>query len=164
MADMDLTVLAQIVKRFEGLHKVATRTPTVTVIPYVCPAGILTIGYGHTKNVKRGQVITLLEAEGLLQKDLKIAVASALSLSPVLAVTSETKLLAIADFIFNLGAGRYKASTLRRRVNQQDWDEAAYELGRWVWGGGKKLPGLVARRAAEIALILHDDEEARSAG
>jgi lysozyme len=154
---MDLTALAQLVKRFEGLHKVATRTPTVTVIPYVCPAGILTIGYGHTKGVTRGQVITLLEAEALLQKDLKIAVASAISSSPVLAVTSETKLFAIADFIFNLGAGRYKASTLRRRVNQEDWDEAAYELSRWVYGGGKKLPGLVARRHAEIALLAQDE-------
>lgn len=154
---MDLTALAQLVKRFEGLHKVATRKPTVTVIPYVCPAGILTIGYGHTKGVTRGQVITLLEAEALLQTDLKSAVTSAISWSPVLAVTSETKLFAIADFIFNLGAGRYKASTLRRRVNQEDWDEAAYELSRWVYGGGKKLPGLVARREAEIALLAQEE-------
>lgn len=153
---MDLTALALLVKRFEGLHKVATRTPTVTVIPYVCPAGILTIGYGHTKGVRPGQVISLLEAEKVLATDLKIATASAISLSPVLGATSETKLFAIADFIFNLGAGRYKASTLRRRVNQEDWDEAAYELSRWVYGGGKKLPGLVARREAEIALLAQE--------
>ncbi len=151
---MDLTVLAQLVRRFEGLHKVATTRPTVTVIPYVCPAGILTIGYGHTKNVKRGDVISVPEAETLLQQDLKLSVAQAVRYSPLLVVAgSETKLFAIADFIFNLGAGRYEASTLRRRVNQQDWTEAAYELRRWVWGGGKKLPGLVARREAEVALL-----------
>lgn len=151
---MDLTVFAQLVRSFEGLHKIAHRTPTISVIPYVCPAGILTIGYGHTKGVYTGQSITVPEANALLNQDLQIAVAQALIQSPGLAATSETnKLFAIADFIFNLGAGRYKASTLRRRVNQEDWEEAAIELRRWVYGGGKKLPGLIARREAEIALI-----------
>lgn len=153
---MDLTAFAQLVRKFEGLHKIAQRKPTVTVIPYVCPAGILTIGYGHTKGVTLGQVISQWEAEVLLERDMKTAIASAISQSPVLGATSETKLFAIADFIFNLGAGRYKASTLRRRVNQEDWDAASYELRRWVYGGGKKLPGLIARREAEVVLLGQD--------
>ena len=60
---------------------------------------------------------------------------------------------AIVDFTFNLGAGRLQTSTLRRRVNQRDWTAAGQELRRWVYGGGKVLPGLVARRAAECALL-----------
>ncbi|MNT71255.1 Lysozyme RrrD [compost metagenome] len=55
------------------------------------------------------------------------------------------RLAAIIDLTFNLGAG----STLRRRVNQQDWSSAAYELRRWVYGGGN-----VTRREAEVALLL----------
>ena len=58
------------------------------------------------------------------------------------------------DFTFNLGAGRLQTSTLRRRVNQRDWTAAGQELRRWVYGGGKVLPGLVTRREAEVALIL----------
>jgi lysozyme len=62
-------------------------------------------------------------------------------------------LTAIVDFTFNLGAGRLRTSTLRRRINQLDWASAALELRKWVHGGGRVLPGLVARRQAEIALM-----------
>jgi len=57
------------------------------------------------------------------------------------------------DFTFNLGGGLSQTSTLRRRVNQRDWAAAAKEVRRWVHGGGKVLPGLVARRSAEIVLL-----------
>ena len=53
----------------------------------------------------------------------------------------------------NLGAGRLQTSTLRRRVNQRDWTAAATELRRWIYGGGKVLPGLLARREAEVRLL-----------
>lgn len=71
----------------------------------------------------------------------------------MLATEPEGRLAAIVDFTFNLGAGRLQTSTLRRRVNQRDWAAAATELRRWVYGGGKVLPGLVARREAEIAWV-----------
>ena len=71
----------------------------------------------------------------------------------MLVTESEGRLAAIVDFTFNLGAGRLQTSTLRRRINQRDWAAAATELRRWVYGGGKVLPGLVARRAAECALL-----------
>lgn len=58
------------------------------------------------------------------------------------------------DFTFNLGAGRLQTSTLRRRVNERDWSAAAKELCRWVYGGGRVLSGLVARRAAEAESVL----------
>ncbi len=78
---------------------------------------------------------------------------AALRYCPVLATEPESRLAAIVDFTFNLGAGRLQTSTLRRRVSQRDWSAAASELRRWVYGGGRLLPGLVARREGECRLI-----------
>jgi len=75
---------------------------------------------------------------------------------PVLATEPEGRLAAIVDFTFNLGAGRLQTSTLRRRINQRDWIAAATELRRWVYGGGKVLPGLITRREAEVGLLLRN--------
>jgi lysozyme len=72
---------------------------------------------------------------------------------PVLATEPEGRLAAIVDFTFNLGAGRLQTSTLRRRVNQRDWIAAGQELRRWVYGGGRVLPRLLARREAEAHLL-----------
>ncbi len=72
----------------------------------------------------------------------------------MLATEPEERLVAIVDFTFNLGAGRLQTSTLRRRVNQRDWGAAGHELRRWVYGGGKMLPGLVSRRETEVAWLL----------
>ena len=69
------------------------------------------------------------------------------------ATEPESRIAAIVDLTFNLGAGRLQTSTLRRRINQRDWSAAATELRRWVYGGGKVLPGLFARREAEISLL-----------
>ena len=93
------------------------------------------------------------EAEVYLAHDLQTALAATLRYCPVLATESDGRLAAIVDFTFNLGAGRLQTSTLRRRVNQRDWTAAANELRRWAYGGGRVLPGLVARRAAECALL-----------
>jgi lysozyme len=60
---------------------------------------------------------------------------------------------AILDFAYNLGLGRLQTSTLRRCINAQDWTGAVEQLNKWIRGGGKVLPGLVARRAAESQLI-----------
>jgi len=65
----------------------------------------------------------------------------------------EVWLGAICDFVFNLGAGRLQSSTLRRKINTEEWDDVPYELSRWVYGGGKKLRGLVLRREAESAFF-----------
>lgn len=86
--------------------------------------------------------------------DLQTALAATLRYCPVLGTESEVRLAAIVDFTFNLGPGRLQTSTLRRRVNQRDWTAAASELRRWVYGGGKVLTGLVARREAERVLLL----------
>lgn len=147
------TTAIELAKRFEGFHRVA-RTDPGRAQPYICPAGYWTIGYGHLCDPKHPP-ITETEAEDYLADDLQTALAATLRYCPVLATEPEGRLAAIVDFTFNLGAGRLQTSTLRRRINQRDWSAAAVELGRWVRGGGRVLPGLVARRAAEITLLLH---------
>jgi len=138
-------------KRFEGFHRVPRSDPG-RAHPYVCPAGYWTIGYGHLCDPKHPP-ITEAEAEAYLAQDLKVALAATLRYCPVLATEPEGRLAAIVGFTFNLGVGRLQTSTLRRRVNQQDWNAVGAELRRWVYGGGKVLPGLVVRRQTEAALI-----------
>ncbi len=140
-------------KRFEGFERKAKRGIEITAVPYICPAGYWTIGYGHLCDPKHPPV-TEAEAEIYLASDLQKALAATLRYCPVLATEREERLAAIVDFTFNLGAGRLQTSTLRRRVNQRDWIVAGQELRRWVYGGGKVLPGLVARREDEALLLM----------
>ncbi|MCO4036299.1 glycoside hydrolase family protein [Pseudomonas aeruginosa] len=142
-------------KRFEGFHRVPKSDPLRRAHPYICPAGYWTIGYGRLCKPDHPP-ISEDEGEAYLRQDLRTALAATLRYCPVLATEPEGRLAAIADFTFNLGAGRLQTSTLRRRINQRDWPAAATELRRWVYGGGKVLPGLVTRREAEVALLLRN--------
>lgn len=120
-------------------------------MPYVCPAGVLTAGWGSTgPDVVPGLAWTQDYADRRLQQDAERFARGTCALCPGL---SGDALCAIADFSYNLGIGRLKASTLRRKLNAGDYDAAAIELRKWVNGGGRKLPGLVLRREAEIALL-----------
>lgn len=143
-------------KRFEGFERRAKRGVEIAAIPYICPAGFWTIGYGHLCDPKHPP-ITEGEAEVFLAHDLQSALDATLRYCPVLATEPEGRLAAIVDFTFNLGAGRLQTSTLRRRVNQRDWVAAGQELRRWVYGGGRVLPGLVMRREAEAAWLLGNE-------
>lgn len=60
---------------------------------------------------------------------------------------------ALVDFCYNLGEGKLRASTLRRRIRERRWQDVPVELRKWVLGGGRRLPGLIARREAEIRYI-----------
>lgn len=142
----------ELAKRFEGFHRVPKSDPLRRAHPYLCPAGFWTVGYGHLCDPAHPP-ITETEAEVYLTRDLQAALAATLRLCPVLATEPENRLAAIMDFTFNLGAGRLQTSTLRRRINQRYWISASQELRRWVYGGGKVLPGLVARRVAEVLLM-----------
>ncbi|MCA9130858.1 MAG: lysozyme [Planctomycetales bacterium] len=146
------TTAIELAKRFEGFHRVARADPS-RAQPYICPAGYWTIGYGHLCEPKHPP-ITEGEAEYYLKRDLQTALAATLRYCPVLATEPEGRLAAIVDFTFNLGAGRLQTSTLRRRVNQRDWPAAGQELRRWVHGGGRILPGLFARREAEVTFLM----------
>ena len=139
-------------KRFEGFHRTRKASPGLAH-PYLCPAGFWTIGYGHRCGSDHAP-IDQSQAEAYLVADLQSALHATLRHCPVLATEPERRLAAIVDFTFNLGAGRLQTSTLRRRINQRDWAAAATELRRWVYGGGKVLPGLVNRREAEAAWLL----------
>ena len=130
----------EIAKHFEGLRCRAYRDP----------AGILTIGYGHTKGVKEGMIISPTHAGELFEGDWALAQLQTLRLCPRI---QGNHLDALTDFVFNLGSGRLAASTLRRLVNRGDWVRAADEFPKWCWGGGKKLSGLVLRRRAEDLLF-----------
>jgi lysozyme len=141
----------ELAKQFEGFHRVPKEDPG-RARPYVCPAGYWTIGYGHLCNPTHPP-ITAAEGEAYLAQDLMTALKATLRYCPVLATEPEGRLAAIVDFTFNLGAGRLQTSTLRRRINQRDWAGAASEVQRWVFGAGRVLPGLVARRRAEVDLL-----------
>ena len=150
---MDLPQAAiDLAKRFEGFHRVPTHDPH-RAYPYICPAGYWTIGFGHLCQPEHSP-ITEEEGESYLAQDLQTALSATLRYCPVLATESERRLAAIVDFTFNLGAGRLQTSTLRRRINQREWSAAGTELGRWVRGGGRVLPGLVVRRQAEVHMLI----------
>lgn len=138
-------------KQFEGFHRVPKVDPG-RAHPYICPAGYWTIGYGHLCDPTHPP-ITVDEAVLYLARDLQTALAATLRYCPVLAEEPGGRLAAIVDFTFNLGAGRLQTSTLRRRVNQRDWLGVTQELSRWIYGGGKVLPGLAIRRQAEITIM-----------
>ena len=130
-----------IIKQYEGLKLEA----------YLCPAGIPTIGYGHTRGVKLGQKISAAQAEVFLDHDYEEAEDAVKRLITV--PLTDNQLGALTSFVFNLGEGRLLGSTLRRKLNSGDYKGAAAEFDKWVYSGGKKLNGLIARRAAERKLF-----------
>lgn len=141
-----------LVKRFEGFYQVPHEDP-LHAYPYRCPAGFWTIGYGHLCEATHPP-ITQAQADQYVLDDLEIALAATLRHCPGLATEPESRLAAIVDFTFNLGGGRLQTSTLRWQINQGNWRSAARELRRWVYSGGKMLPGLVLRREVEAAYLL----------
>ena len=114
-------------------------------------AGVWTIGYGHTgKDVYQGLVWTQEQADDALQHDLNTAAALLAMYSPGL---TDGPLVALTDFVFNLGIGNYRTSTLCKCVTVQDWDGAKAQIVTWDHSSGKVIPGLLRRREAEAALL-----------
>ena len=140
--------LLALLRHYESLAKVKKDG---LVYPYLCPAGIPTIGYGHVIPSMDYGPITRDAAEAMLVEDVRVRIPPTISLSPNL---SGGRLDAIVSFVFNCGLNRYKASTLRKRIQSEDWPGAAKELRKHVYGGGKRLPGLVLRREAEAQMLL----------
>ena len=90
------------------------------------------------------------EAGTLLRRDVATAERAVLRLIAV--PLGDGQFDALVSFTFNLGAGALQRSTLRRKVNREAHDHVPAEFRRWVWGGGRKLPGLVRRREAEAVM------------
>jgi len=137
---------------FEGLARVGRDG---LVYPYICPAGYATQGYGLRVAGLHVAPCTVAQARARLRAVLPLYVGHALRLSPGLA-HYPGRLAAVADFIFNLGPAAYAGSTLRKKVNARDWAGAEREFAKWIYGGGRVLPGLVRRRAAEVLLFRQD--------
>ena len=146
---MNLELAAALCKQFEGFRSK----------PYLCPANVATIGYGSTYYADKRKVtledppMSQEEAHALLMIELEHTyLPGVLRNCPILA-TDERKCNAIVDIAYNLGVGRVQTSTLKRKINAQDWEGAQEQLMLWTKGGGKVLPGLLKRRKAECLLL-----------
>jgi lysozyme len=147
--------------------------------PYLCPAHIWTIGYGHVLyqeqirlpvvsdnpnvvirkkfSLRQGdnRVWTKTEIDELFRADVATFERGVLRLVPGV-VGRQGSFDALVSFAFNAGLGNLQRSTIRMRANRGDWEGAADAFRAWTKGGGKVLPGLVKRREAEIALFLQN--------
>lgn len=133
---------AQVIKQFEGLR----------LHSYICPAGKLTVAYGHTGNdVRPNTVVTEDQADALLLADM--VEADSCITDKVKVALNENQRAAIISFVFNLGCWAFSQSSLLRFINAGEFASAAAELPKWCHAGGMVLPGLVKRRAAERKLF-----------
>lgn len=155
---------AELAKKHEGLY---TLKDDGLVYAYHDPVGYPTIGYGNLLSmVKYGDLSqyepkTVEECEKDLEQELAKKAAIVLGMSPVLAKPENAyRLVAITDFAFNLGEGNYKKSTLKKRVDAEDWENAVVEIKKWDKAGGIVMGGLVKRRADEAALLARKVENA----
>ena len=146
--------------------------------PYLCPAHIWTIGYGHVlyQEQIRLPVVRIEGYTGLLRKEYPLKMEDnrvwtkeeidqlfrtdvgsfergVLRLVPAV-VGRQGSFDALVSFAFNAGLGNLQKSQMRMRANRKEWESAAAAFRQWTKGGGKVLPGLVKRREAEIALFL----------
>jgi len=134
-----------LIKSAEGLRLKAYPDPGTGGLPW-------TIGYGSTSGVTRNMVITEAQAEQMLAADLVRfeRIVERLVRVPV----DQGQFDALVSFTYNVGEGNFTKSTLLRKLNAGDTAGAAEQFSRWVHAGGKVLPGLVKRRAAERGLFL----------
>ena len=144
----------RLIRSFEGYH---TRLKNGNCKAYRCPAGVWTIGYGCTEGIKPGMIWTQKEAETALKKEISKFEAAVDRLVKVPLNTNERD--ALISFAYNCGEGALSKSTLLRKLNKGDRIGAAREFAKWTRGGGRVLPGLVARRDREAALFLKPVEK-----
>lgn len=136
-------------KQWEGLRTKAYRDA----------GGVWTIGYGHTATAgspvpRRGQVITESEAERILLRDLTQYEQAVEDLVKV--KLNNNQFAALVSFTFNVGIGAFKKSTLLKKLNNGNFNAIPTELTKWTKAGGKKIQGLVNRRAGEAGLWVKE--------
>lgn len=138
-----------LIKRFEGFRSK----------PYLCSAGVPTIGYGSTYYLDGVKVtlsdppITREAAEELAAAIAAEYEAATYKLCPTLLAEPEPRRAAVVSWVYNFGVVRFKAYTFRKRLLARDWEGAAAECRKWIWADGKKNAGLMARREIEAKLI-----------
>jgi len=130
-----------LIKKFEGCEYNA----------YKCAADVLTIGYGHTKDVKEGDLVTQQEAENLLTKDLEEFEESVIEAVDM--PMSQHQFDALVSWTFNLGPSNLNSSTMLKVLNKGDYEDVPAQIKRWNKAGGKVLEGLTRRREAEALLF-----------
>jgi lysozyme len=141
---------ADLIQKYEGCSLKA----------YKCPAGIWTIGYGHTGGVKQGQVLTQAQADKLFDTDIQRFVEGVNKCVKV--DINQNQFDALVSFAYNCGVTALQKSTLLEYVNKKQFSKAAAEFDRWTKSNGKVLPGLVRRRDEEQALFLSLVKEVKS--
>jgi lysozyme len=143
---------ANLVKAFEGCLRKAGHDQ---IKAYVCPAGVVTIGWGttteHGHKITKDMVWTQRQCDEAFLADMKAFEASVKRLVKV--ELNQHQFDALVSFCYNCGAGNLEKSTLLRKVNAKDFAGAANEFHKWNKGGGKVLPGLIRRRASESLLF-----------
>jgi len=146
---MNLELAAELCRKYEGYR----------AKPYLCPANVATIGYGSTYYAD-GKKVTLQDppmdeptARALLLVELEHTYLPGVLRNCPILITDERKCNSIVDFAYNCGVGRLQTSTLKRKINANDWEGAKEQLMLWTKGGGRVLPGLVKRRISECALL-----------
>lgn len=119
---------------------------------YLCPAGVWTVGIGHTRTAKQGITITKKQAYDLLQSDLEIAESIVLS---SLQGLNQNQFDALVSLVFNIGGGNFRSSTLLKKIKQNAPEsEIREQFAAWVYAKHKRLPGLVTRRLDESNLFF----------
>lgn len=131
-----------LIMKFEGCRLTA----------YKCPSGVWTIGYGHTKGVKKGMKITKSKAVSYLKQDL-LVYENAVN-KYVKVPLKQNQFDALVSFTFNCGVGALRTSTLLKKLNKKDYVGASNEFLRWNKSNGKVLNGLTRRRKEEKKLFL----------
>jgi lysozyme len=130
-----------LIKQFEGCRLTA----------YLCPAGVWTIGWGRTTNVKRGDTCTQAQADAWLVAEYDAFERRVRALVKVPLTTNQ--LGALVSFAYNVGTGALASSTLLRLLNAGQYEAAAQQFARWNKAGGRVLSGLTRRRKAEAELF-----------
>ncbi len=131
----------ELIKHFEGCHLKA----------YLCPANVWTIGYGHTRGVLPDDEIDQEAAERLLKEDLEEFEGYVREL--VEYELAQNQFDALVAWTYNLGPTNLRSSTLLKRLNEGDFDDAPHQIRRWNKAGGQVLDGLIRRREAEALLF-----------
>ena len=119
---------------------------------YQDSVGVWTIGYGRIKGVKKGDTCTLEQAEHWLAEELDVEYEGYVNKYVAVALTQD-QFDGLVAWVYNLGGGALKSSTLLKRLNAGAYDEAPFQMKRWNKAGGKVLAGLVRRRASEALLF-----------
>ena len=133
-----------LIKKFEGCKLEA----------YLCSAGVPTIAFGRTKNVKIGDTCTQEQADAWLEEELEEY--TGYVNDAVKVDLTQNQFDALTAWTYNLGPTNLNSSTMLTKINEKDWDEVPQEMRKWVKANGKTLPGLERRRLAESMLFDGD--------